>query len=480
MKKLSLILLLAIAFSACDEGTPFDNLPPETQLFLKEINLSGLDRLNSVVHLHWSGEDKDGYVTAYDISLDEANWSRVTVQDSIFRFDLMPGSDTTDIDFWVRAVDNEETVDPSPAYLRVPIRNSPPVARLDTVNGIPDTAYSVFSFFWDIEDLDGVATIDSVEIRLNDGPWYAVSKNTRFVSIIGSSPKTAGQQSAQVYETTAANLQPTLMEGLEVEGNNRFYLRAKDIAGKFSQVDTSASFFLKAQNHDLLVVDDHASDVADPIYAEAINAVTSGFDFLVLNDNLPPYWDPTFGLFLKLYDQVFWYSDGSQRNDFGGQMLLDVAANQLQLYLNEGGKLMITARFTTAFNNQEAAAASPLFGLSPMDSLSSSSVQARIAADSMAVAAPSFASDFPNLTCGNFISGADPFYAKDPVNILYTGQITSSSGTWTGPTTLAARALFTNGKTNQVFFSVELHKLSQDKVALNAFFDQVLNREFDW
>jgi hypothetical protein len=370
-------------------------------------------------------------------------------------------------------------VDPSPAYLQVPIRNSPPVARLDTVNRIPDTVYSVFSFLWDIEDLDGVSTVEEVEIRLNDGAWYALDQNTRFISIIGTSPKVTGRQSGQVFETTAANLQTELIDGLEVGGDNRFYLRARDIAGKYSPIDTSHVFFLKAQNQDLLVIDDHASDLPDPIYAEAINTVTNGFDYLALHDNLPRYWDPTFGLYLSLYDQVFWYGDGTQRNDFGGQMLLDVAANQLQLYLNDGGKLMITARFPTAFNSQDAAAASPLFGLSPMDSLSSASGQARIRVDSLALVAENFTSDFPDLTCSNFITGADPFYAKDPVNILYRAQLTPS-GSWTGPNTIAARALYTNGRTNQVFFSVELHKLSEDKVALNAFFDQVLNREFDW
>ncbi len=479
MKKLSFLFLIGLLFSACDEGTPFDNLPPETQLFLKEINLSGQDRLNSVVKMHWSGEDQDGYVTAYEISLDEASWTRVTIQDSTFRFDLMPGSDTTDIDFWVRAIDNENTVDPSPAYLRVPIRNSPPVARLDSVNTIPDTVYSVFSFLWEIEDLDGVSTLDSLEIRLNDGPWYTLERNTRFVSIVGEAPKTAGRQSALVYEGTAANLRSELIEGLEINGSNRFFLRAKDIAGKFSPVDTSAHFFVKAQKTDLLVVDDHPSDQPDPIYAEALLAVTTGYDFFNLHENLPPYWDPTFGLFLKLYDKVFWYSDGSQRVDFGGQMLLDVAANQLQLYLNEGGKLMTTVKFVTAYNDKEVSAASPLFGLSPMDSLSSASGQARIAVDSLARPTAAFANDFPTLVCANFISGADPFYAKDPVNDLYKAQLTKV-GSWKGPSTIAARALFTNGKTNQVFFSVELHKLSQDKNAMEAIFDQVINREFDW
>ena len=479
MKKLPFLFLLALLFSACDEGTPFENLPPETHLFLKEIKLSGEDRLNSVVTLHWSGEDQDGYVVAYMISLDEDNWETVEVQDSTFRFDLMPGSDTTDIDFWVRAIDNDGDTDPSPAYLRVPIRNSPPVARLDTVNLIPDTVASVFSFLWEIEDLDGINTIDSIQIRLNDGPWYALERNTRFITVVGEAPKMMGPQMGRVYEGNAANLRSEQIEGLVVGAGNRFYLRAKDIAGKFSDIDTSSSFFIRTQQHDLLVIDDHISSQPDTVYRKALDAVTPGYDFLILEENLPTYWDPTFGLYLQLYEQVFWYGDGSQRPEVSGQLLLDVAANQLQIYLNNGGKLLITTRFPTDFNDPDIAAVSPIFGLSPMDSLSSASGQARVRVDSLALPAGDFANDFPVLVCSNFITGADPFYAKDPVNILYAAQLTSS-GAWTGPSTIASRALFTNGQTNQVFFSVELHKLSGDENAFEAFFDQVLNVEFNW
>ena len=51
---------------------------------------------------------------------------------------------------------------------------------------------------------------------------------------------------------------------------------------------------------------------------------------------------------------------------------------------------------------------------------------------------------------------------------------------WSGPETIAGRSIFNNGKTNQVFFSVELHRLNGNPDALKKLFDIVLNKEFNW
>ncbi|MEL7342447.1 MAG: hypothetical protein AAGM67_18340, partial [Bacteroidota bacterium] len=99
--------------------------------------------------------------------------------------------------------------------------------------------------------------------------------------------------------------------------------------------------------------------------------------------------------------------------------------------------------------------------------------------DSLAVVQGDFVGRFPDLVSGTFITGADPFYSKDPSNDIYRGQI-SKVNDWVGPSTIAARTLFTNGETNQVFFSLELHKLNGDAAALTQCLDLILNEEFDW
>ncbi len=89
--------LIALSFTACETGSPLDNLPPDTKIFVDKIELSGPNRLNSVVRLRWSGEDQDGYVKGYELSFDEQNWDFVQETDSTFKFDIPVGSETTDI-----------------------------------------------------------------------------------------------------------------------------------------------------------------------------------------------------------------------------------------------------------------------------------------------------------------------------------------------------------------------------------------------
>jgi hypothetical protein len=480
MKALLPFLLFALlALTACDEGNPLDNQLPNTRIFLDNISLSGEARLNSVVQMHWSGEDRDGYIKGYELSFDNSSWSFVTNQDSTFRFPINPGSDTNNIDFWVRAIDNEDGADPSPAYLSVPIKNAPPVATLDTVKLIPDTVYSVFSTLWTIGDLDGDETLDSLFIRINDGAWFYLPVTASFVTIVPENPMQAGEQGGRVYIGSSPNAIPQLIEGLRVADDNRIYLRVNDIAGSFSEIDSTKRFFIRTQTAELLLIDDHNNAAADDVMVPLFNEVSQGqFDYFRLVDNIPPFWDPTFGKLLEIYDQVFWYGDGLEQGAFGNQLFLEIAANQIQLYLNQGGKVFISTALPSSFTTPERNGISSIFSFSPMDSVSSSGGQPRIVTDSLLRPSAAF-SEFPALVSASFIIGADPFYAKDPSNILYDAGITPTGG-WTGPRTAAGRTVGAEGRTNQVFFSVELYRFNKDPDALKQMVDRVLNVEFDW
>ena len=481
MKKLILPLLM-LSLMACEEGQLLDNLPPDTRIFLKEINLSGDERLNSVVRLHWSGEDQDGYVKGYELSFDQTSWSFVTTQDSTFRFDILPGSDTTDIDFYVRAIDDKDLADPSPAYLRIPIKNAPPVARLDTLKSVPDTVNSIFSLLWTVSDLDGPETLDSTYIRINDGPWYRLEPRITFATFVPEAPMIAGGQAARVYAEASGQLLPFAISGLRVGADNRIYLRVRDIAGTFSATDSSDLFFVRRQGGDLLVVDAHTSTDADEVYFPILSSVYPSYDYIDLQKNQPLFWDPAFGLYLGLYDKVFWYSDGTEIPSLGLQLLMEVGANQIQLYLNRGGKLFTTAQFPNSFTNDPATAnTSAVFGFSPMGSLPTGFGQARIPIGNLIIPTGSLPGNTDTLVASRFITGADPFFSKNATNDLYTAQLVLANGNpWPGPPTVCSRSVYTNGRTNQVFFSIELHKLDGRPDALQSFFDWVLNEEFAW
>ncbi|RMG72972.1 MAG: hypothetical protein D6722_04415, partial [Bacteroidetes bacterium] len=456
-----LLLPLLLLLAACDRGELLDNLPPETRIFVDEINLSGPNRLNSVVRLHWLGEDQDGYVTGYQLSLDGTNWSFTTRTDSTFRFDLNPGSDTTDIDFYVRAIDNLEALDPDPAYLRIPIRNTPPTARFDTVNVLPDTTGLVWSLSWEVDDLDGFSTLDSVFIRINDGPWYTIRPEENFASFLAEDPTQAGEQPLIPYLGLLSQPAQTPMQGVRVEGLNRMYLQARDIAGTLSLIDSTKAFYLPRQGGNLLVIDAHGDAVADEVYFPILDDIYPQYDYLDLLNNLPAYWSPTFSLLLQQYDKVFWYGDDAQIVALGQQLLLETAATSLQEYLNAGGKLFVTAKFPgpNTFDDPQDINRSAIFDFSPMDSLSTAPGQARIRQDTLVRPTATFAGNYPELQVSTNITGADPFYPKDPDNGMYTVALTTVGG-WSGPNTVCAKAIYINGETNQVFWSLELHKLN--------------------
>ncbi|MEM7660405.1 MAG: hypothetical protein AAF399_30155, partial [Bacteroidota bacterium] len=271
-----------------------------------------------------------------------------------------------------------------------------------------------------------------------------------------------------------------LLSDAKVGEMNTLYLRVSDIAGTSSLVDTSKSFFLRQQTSDLLVVDANGDDSADPIYRSILAQAYPSYDWLTLENNVPTFWNPSFGLFLSLYDKVFWFGDDAKQAAFNEQLYLELASTAMQEYLNLGGKVLVSNKFPSSFIEDPATAnQSAVFGFSPMDSLSTSSGQARTRRDSLVRPLTAYSDRYPQLQFANNQTGMDPFYPKDPTQSLYN-YLPVATGGWVGPDVLCGQTLFTNGEVNQIFWSVELHQLNGDPTALQSFFEQVLLEEFDW
>ena len=139
------LLMLGIG---CDRGQSVGNILPETRMSLDSINLSGEDRLNSVVKLSWFGSDADGYVVGYEVRVDEGPWVGTNRTDSTMVLAIPAGLDSADLAVEVRAIDNEGGVDASPARLIVPIKNSPPTAEF-LGSSFPDApVWNALTFQW--------------------------------------------------------------------------------------------------------------------------------------------------------------------------------------------------------------------------------------------------------------------------------------------------------------------------------------------
>ncbi len=469
--------LLLLAFAACNKGEKLPNVAPETRISLTAINLTGDSRLRSEVTLHWYGEDSDGWVTGFEISFNGTDWSPVDVQDSTFKFSLSLGTDTTDIDFYVRAIDNEGGADRTPAYLKIPIKNTPPTAFFDSVLALPDTSFIATTVFLDVDDLDGIENVDSIFVKFNAGNWFALPPTVENITVLPDDPTALGAVAAKVYQGFDAVLVPGTLTGLNLGGDNTIYLKAVDIAGATSAIDTSRVVFVKRKSSNLLVIDAHpggSTPTPEQVYAQTLDLVEPGADRIDLRVsngvNVPRLWSPTFTAFIGYYDRIFWYGDGSDL----GLGLLEDASGAIQNYLNNGGKILINCSFPSSFDN-----ASVLQEYTPLDSVSTSVGSARLPTGNLVEPVGATAGNYDTLKASVFLGRATPMYVKATAETMYDGNFTTVGG-WVGPRAVCARARNGGGNTNVVLFTVELHQLNGDPNSLKNFFNQVLLNEFNW
>lgn len=486
MKRFFFFLVCFSFLYACkeEEGEPKANQAPETTFSVEEFNLNGDSRLNSIVRLSWYGKDPDGYVVAYEVSQNGSSWQRTNTQDSTFRFSLNSGSDTADIQLYVRAIDNLGLADPSPDFVRIPIKNTPPQIAFDEDLTIADTAYIAATTEWQATDLDGDETITEVQISVNGKAWFTISQTKKIFTLVPTDPTVSDTVSARIYYDTDENPASGFVEGLVVNDTNKIYIRAIDQAGTVSKLDTSTTFYLKGKVHDVLVVSG-VSGATNGAYRRALDSAQIQYDYLSLLASggiyRPKLWNVTFKLALTSYDKLFFYSnEDTYLNPYTNisNLLLEFAAPSLQAFANQGGKYFIS----TAFGSQVVI--DGFVGLLPIRSRSATNTtNAFLMRDSALVAQ---LPNFPNIVNTQFAVSAIGVFNIDSADteVLYTAEITEGiafppPGTpWTD-TRIIASGRRVNGRLNQVFFACELYDLRPSNQQLSDLFDQVFNVEFN-
>ena len=303
-------------------------------------------------------------------------------------------------------------VDPKGAVQPVPLLNQPPkvVFAQDPNNPSnvmqqPDTTFTVATFAWVGTDPDGNQTIANYEFALNDtsrpANWVSVPGGINLITLVVPRQRSdVGDSTANIYTGSkflAAKLFGTA-PGLRLNAFNKFFLRARDIAGDVSKIiampDTGRKWFVKKPTGKLLIVNDYINSVAGPAnsvkafyrdtvfggntpFGNAIRQRFSGFDMIDIARGLlpgdkniskvgmevPPFIDPAFVFTLHLFDAVFWYTDPIPS--------LAVAQVPLYDYLHPGvyphtGKVIYSAMFQTNTDPRRA-----LRDFAPIDSVSS-------------------------------------------------------------------------------------------------------------
>lgn len=469
------IMVLLFFIASCKEGEPLPNSAPETQMSIESINLSGDNRLNSTVNLTWFGTDIDGYVQYYEIRVGDKDWVKTQTQDSIFLFDIEPNQDSTDIDFYVRAVDNEGVEDPTPAYLKVPLKNSTPEVYFEEASLPLDTTNLVITFRYMASDPDGDETLKKGFIRANEGSWTEIDLNQKLVSLLPVNPSEIGVGSAKVYYGLE-NESSLSIDGFNNGGKNIIQLKVEDIANTSSEIDSTPPIFVWSQTSDLLVVGGHNNRI-EKEYQTLVNNNYASADFVNYAKNgglnQPKFWNPDFRLLSEQYDKVFFHTDeGNFSNPLTGAdgKLLDFAAPIIQELIDNQKKIFVSTAFATGTNIDI------IGGVLSIDSFTSSRGQAFFENDSFA---KSKVDGFPDLQPTNFLLAIDPFYYSQEAEVLYEAQLTPNGG-WTGPKTIAIQRKSTGGNVNLVLFTVELHKLDKLSSNQNQLISKIFNETFNW
>jgi hypothetical protein len=468
-------LLAALLLAGCDPGTLVDNRLPNTHLALDTIALQGDNRLNSVVRMSWYGTDVDGYVDRYEVSLDGTSWKTTRKQDSTFTLSIPAGQDTADVVLRVRAVDDDGGTDPTPARLRLPLKNARPVASIDPEGQTLGTTLGVATYKWRASDPDGDETVVAAEARFNNGTWFPIPVNQPVITFVVEPGSTATATARMVYGNNNS-LETTAVDGLEIDENNTLYIRVKDVANRWSDADTALPVVFTRPSGDLLVVSGSPSTTANT-YLSALAGSALDIDFWDMNvaANLPAYWNPTFRWIAQQYSKVFVFSGPTPVLDPStGQTstLLGLMGPALQKYTQNGGKLLITTALNSTMD------LTPYIGTYPIDGMVTSVGQVRLVQDSALLP---LVPNYPPLKPESILIGLTPIQPSADAQPFYRAQLTKLSG-WSGTNVVGVRR-FAPGPGNrvqQVFFSVELFKANAVPGALSSLLQSILVNDFNW
>ncbi|MEN3040291.1 MAG: hypothetical protein ABDH66_01960 [Bacteroidia bacterium] len=457
MKRLGWLWLTLIPLACRKKDNPVPPQPPIARFFLDSIGLEQENRLPSRFSLRWSGDDPDGFVVGYELRINGGPWNFTTVQESTFVISFEPGVQYKDVIFELRAVDNDGLRTDPPARLRIPLKNSPPICKIDSSIQLPDTTLIAITFSILVDDPDGRETVDSVYIRIGpSGPWVAFSPRYTLLSLVPQNPAAPSPTSVYVGNSLTASF--TIPTSLPLDDTLRIYVRSKDQGGLFSEIDSTKRIFLRRKTADWLVLDSWtnsmAIDTLDPLFRQAWGS----YDYWNLRrpTQRPPLKIPTWLHILRAYPRVYWIGSQSTAEEFEASEIL------IEQYLNQGGRLFVNLPLRSDLGEN-----SPIFRWSPADSISKVQQNGLLAPNS---SVNSTQPSFPNLINGlpYYMSAINPPYPKGTAIVLYDmpDLLQGNGQPWPGSLSRAAAVAFPSGagKFRQILFILPVHQLGGDRV----------------
>lgn len=458
-------------------GNGQQNQPPETHTIIDTIIRTGANRLNSEVHIRWWGDDPDGFVKGYEFAFDNGPWTFTTLNDSVFILSPPPGEDTVDFNFKVRAMDNEGMVDPTPASVVYPVKNSPPSVHFVAGTQNPTFTFPIIRFFWKGEDTDGEANLNRYELIWNDTTQQPVEVDINTSgAIFEALSMQAGPTETYIYRNNNDNPEPETIPGFVVNDTNRLYIRVIDNSDAESSFIASYPVYVRPVRSDVLLVNgDDGNVAAETFYVQHINSVgIAPFDTLRFFEKVGGSYSQqaadnlTQRKIFALFHTIIWYSNKAATS-------LSIAQRTTTDFFGQGGKMLMSIYVSSTFDEQ-----SQFFDFTPVESLVSPP-DTTLLLDNGAQLTP-LQSGWPTLSSTSIVGVVKPMILSIGATPLYDAELlardnpSGSLGPWTGKSTVVAKQAV-GGQTNFVFSTLELHKLDGN-TNMDQFFQKVLKDEF--
>lgn len=498
MKKTKFILsifILSLIFQACKTditGELIPNQAPETHTIADTIIQTGGQRFNTKVNIKWWGDDPDGFIVGYEYSFDtiineHTDWQFTQSSDTIFSFTIPSGSDTLDFAFNIRAIDNEGKIDPTPARLWYPIKNTKPTIDFVYVaanqpalkGGNQAITFPVLRFNWEIFDADGMDNLKGIELYLNDTSQQALEIESFFTGVtLVADDLTASISDCSVFLGALNTALNEKLPGLLLNDTNIFYIRAVDLSDAKSPFKASNKVFVRKLSSKTLLVNAFNSGISnlDNFYENELQSIgITDFDKLQLltkqNENftqLAPDFKTQAKIF-ALFDNIIWYADDL---DF----TIVFAQNTLTDFINQGGNILLSSRLSG-----QSAIRSNFYDFTPIDSLFQPPASHSFLFTDTSSVYP-IEMGFPVLKHTEFLSVVRPIKFVDGTKPLMRANVLLRKPNFQielfqGISTIAG--IRTNPVTSGKFalIGLQLHKLNGDN-NVSIFLEKVLKDEF--
>lgn len=271
-----------------DAGSPNGGRPPETV-----ITYGGaIDTVNSHLRVRWWGEDTDGQVVGYEYRWTMNGgapdaWTFTAATTDSFALPA-PAGNASHV-FEVRAIDDDDLADPTPARQTFPVVNSRPAIVFSDPGGLPPVTLPAVTVAFRIFDEDGADTIHGAEAWL-DGEADRLKEVAWPESLVTFYPADFTRY-----------------------GERTIHLRAVDDAFAVSDTITS-TWTVTEPVGTVLLIDDMPDDIAgaitftDPFYRTELDTALAGRPYTVLRiEDAPFRTADEAGAILALFDAVVWY-----------------------------------------------------------------------------------------------------------------------------------------------------------------------------